>query len=56
MTASQMAASQIVAFNCPNAISLATFGYLALTVRYLCDLQDVMEFRWLPNASHPTLT
>ena len=56
MTASQMAASQIVAFNCPNAISLATFGYLALTVRYLCDLQDVMEFHWLPNASHPTLT
>ena len=39
-----------------NKVSLASFGYLPLTVQHLCDLQDAMPCHWSPSASHPVHT
>ena len=36
-----------------NTVSQATFGYLLLTVQYLCDLLDTMPPHWSPTTSHP---
>ena len=49
--------SSIQFFNSPpfsHTISQNTFGTLALTVQYLCDLQDARPCHWSPSTSHPT--
>ena len=38
----------------PPTVSQTTFGYLLLTVQYLCNLRDAMPRHWSPDASHPT--
>ena len=37
----------------PKTVSQAIYGYLSLTVQYLCDLRDTMPRHWSPGASQP---